>query len=46
QWKTSPDQKFGQASEGELVIEIRNIRARVSMTNCLKAVVNVIIKTF
>ncbi|CAG7818902.1 unnamed protein product, partial [Allacma fusca] len=45
QWSTSPDRKFGMAKDGPLVIQTRNIRAKVSMTEGLKVALNIVVKT-
>ncbi|CAG7662167.1 unnamed protein product [Allacma fusca] len=45
EWRTRPDCKFSQALHGEQVVEVRNLRAKVSMTNGPKAVLTVMICT-
>ncbi|CAG7822544.1 unnamed protein product, partial [Allacma fusca] len=46
QWSTSPDRKFAMAKHGPLVILTRNICARVEMTEDLKAVLKIVLKTY
>ncbi|CAG7731532.1 unnamed protein product [Allacma fusca] len=46
QWKTQPNQKSSKANDGEKVIEIRNIRARVTMSERARSILRVEVSTF